>query len=340
MSKRLKWRLKLFVAFVALTSLGGPLYATLFGLPGFIEAVYHTMVNGLIGGSMLWSLELLLIPSRYGAPLRRLPFVPATILRSLVAVVIVTMTGPLSALILYGHFDPLISFQAGPSLYLYVVGTAFVLYGVVQIVRVVGPRVLLNIFVGRYRRPVQEQRIFLFLDLEGSTALSEQMGDLGVRELINQFFFDITEPILEWDGEIHRYVGDEVVVTWPLKKGLEDARCLRCCLAIRQAISARAERYRTQFGVVPEFRIGLHGGEIVASLCGDTKQEMVYFGDTINTAARIEQYCKEVGRKLLISEDLAAGLANRSIWHFEDVGAVRLRGRAEEMSLLALQGQP
>ena len=205
-----------------------------------------------------------------------------------------------------------------------------------QIVRIVGGRVLVNIILGRYIQPVREDRIFLFLDIKGSTPLSEKMGDLGVQELIAQFFFDITEPILEWGGEVHRYIGDEVVVTWFSKDGLKNARCLNCCFAIQERINERAERYLERFGVVPEFRIGLHSGPVVASQRGDVKQKVVFFGDTINTTARIEQYCKTVDKPLLISADLYQQLPVNDQWQVTDVGSVVLRGRQEEMTLFAV----
>ena len=68
-----------------------------------------------------------------------------------------------------------------------------------------------------------------------------------------------------------------------------------CVFAIDAALTAHAESYRSRFGVVPEFRAGLHGGPVVASQVGDSKQEIVYFGDTINTAARIQGECKRLG---------------------------------------------
>jgi len=337
MTNRFLWRLKIFFVLVILTSFAGPVYVMMFGLPDFYDSPFQPMLNGVIGGAMYWGIELLFIPGRYGEVLRRMSFLPAIISRTLGGVFIVIVTGPISLWIWSGVFDPMASFQAGPKLFLYVMCVVFFMFGQLQILRVIGPRVLTNIVIGRYQRPVQEERIFLFLDIQGSTTMAEELGDLEVQELINRFFFDITEPILEWGGEIHRYVGDEIVVTWPLGKGIAKARCLECCFAIRDRIKAKAHRYKELFGVVPEFRIGLHGGPVVASQCGDVKQEIVYFGDTVNTAARIEHYCKDVGRKLLISEDLARQMPDQAIWKFENVGAVRLRGRSEDMSLLAVE---
>ncbi|MBT7747027.1 MAG: adenylate/guanylate cyclase domain-containing protein [Alphaproteobacteria bacterium] len=337
LSNRSKWRLKVFTILVMISSFGGPLYITLFGGLDENLVIWHTMVTGIIGGSTIWGFEILLVPGRYGEAIRRLPFFAASLLRLALMIAVVIIVGPLSQWIVGGPFEPLISFRAGPGLFIYVTSIAFVLLSFTQIVRIVGGRVLFNILVGRYIRPVREDRIFLFLDIKDSTPLSEKLGDLGVQELIAQFFFDITEPILEWGGEVHRYIGDEVVVTWFSKDGLKDARCLNCCFAIQERINERAERYLEKFGVVPEFRIGLHSGPVVASQCGDIKQEVVFFGDTINTTARIEQYCKTVDKPLLVSADLYQQLPANDHWQVTDVGSVVLRGRREEMTLFAVE---
>jgi class 3 adenylate cyclase len=112
-------------------------------------------------------------------------------------------------------------------------GVAFLLNFFGRIRSLVGDRVLLNFLLGRYHRPLREERVFLFLDLAHSTMLSEKLGDLRVQSLIGRFFFDIARPISEYGGETHRYIGDEVVVTWPLEEAIREARCIRCVFAIQ-----------------------------------------------------------------------------------------------------------
>ncbi len=154
-----------------------------------------------------------------------------------------------------------------------------------------------------------------------------------MQTLIGRFFFDISEPILEWGGEIHRYIGDEVVITWPLCQGAANLRSLHCYFAIVDLIAARAAAYRREYDAVPEFRAGIHGGPVVAAQCGDFKQEIVYFGDTVNTAARIQQRCKEVGRPLLVLGDLVGRMTLPDAWKAEQVSSVQLRGRAGETDI-------
>ena len=68
----------------------------------------------------------------------------------------------------------------------------------------------------------------MFLDVADSTKLAEQLGDEQVQSLIGRFFFDIATPIAHYGGETHRYIGDEVVVTWTLARGQRQANCLEC----------------------------------------------------------------------------------------------------------------
>ena len=57
-----------------------------------------------------------------------------------------------------------------------------------------GQNVLLNFITGRYHRPRLEQRVFLFIDIEGSTALAERLGELAFHRLVSRFVADITAP--------------------------------------------------------------------------------------------------------------------------------------------------
>jgi hypothetical protein len=88
-----------------------------------------------------------------------------------------------------------------------------VLIGAVfELNRLIGGRTLLNVILGRYRHPTREDRVLMFLDLSSSTSLAEALGEVRRQELLTRFFFDIDGPIVEYGGEVHAYVGDEVIV--------------------------------------------------------------------------------------------------------------------------------
>jgi adenylate cyclase len=182
-----------------------------------------------------------------------------------------------------------------------------------------------------------EERVFLFIDIEGSTALAERLGELAFHRLVNRFVVDITAPIVAAHGEIHRYVGDELIATWKLPIGIEDAHCVRGCFAALDRLAALRPAYLREFGTPVNCRAGLHCGPVVTGEMGSIKKEIVFLGDTVNTAARIQELCRQTGDRVLVSAtlvdlvELPPGIAKRSL------GELRLRGKAGNVSLYALE---
>ncbi len=210
-----------------------------------------------------------------------------------------------------------------------------------ELTRLVGSRVLFNVALGRYRSPVREARVLMFLDLAGSTSLAESMGELRVQGLLTRFFFDIDGAIVAHGGEVHAYVGDGVIVTWPLDERMSGGRCIDCFFAIADGIAERADSYRQEFGMVPSFRAGLHAGHVVISECGSSRRQLAYFGDTVNVTARLQEHCKEVGRNLLVSADLLRLMKLKPAFAVEPLGEARLRGRAAAIEVFAVErGMP
>jgi adenylate cyclase len=212
---------------------------------------------------------------------------------------------------------------------------AFLLF-FVQLDRLLGPGVLLGYVTGRYHQPRREQRIFMFLDLKGSTAIADGMEADRYFAFLHQYFTEMSEPILETDAEIYQYVGDEVVLTWRMKAGLEEANCVRAFFLIRDQIRAHAPDFERRYGVVPEFKAGMHAGEVITAQIGELKSEIVYNGDVLNTTARIQAACAELGRELLVSATLVDRLALDGSYSVERLGAVALRGKKELVELCAI----
>ena len=181
---------------------------------------------------------------------------------------------------------------------------SFLINFVRQLDRMLGPGTLLNLMLGRYHRPVAEERIFMFLDLNNSTPIAEALGPLRFNDFKNDFFHDLAEPVIETRGQIYQYVGDEAVVTWTVERGLRQGNCLRCVFLVSERIHEQKDRYLARYGVVPEFKAGLHGGPVVTAEIGDIKKDIVHSGDTVNIAARVEAQCRPLERRVLVSEAL------------------------------------
>jgi adenylate cyclase len=130
---------------------------------------------------------------------------------------------------------------------------SFTINFLIQVNRLVGQNVLADFIRGTYHKPKEEKRFFMFLDIESSTKIAEKLGDAKFHVLLNRFFYDLTGAVLQTDGEIYEYVGDEVIVSWKKAKGLENGNCLRCFFLIGREIDQHSEAYRREFGLVPEF---------------------------------------------------------------------------------------
>lgn len=207
---------------------------------------------------------------------------------------------------------------------------------VAHIVRLIGPGQFMSVLAGRYRRPVEEARVFLFLDLKDSTRLAEQLGPVKVAALIARFFHDADEAITEAGGEVQAYIGDEVIVSWPLEAAVTGSTCIACVQAIRARIAALGESYAREFGQVPEFRAVLHGGAVVVSEIGRTRQQIGQFGDAVNATARLEELAKQLDRDFLVSGELLDRIELPRGMVAEALGEVALRGRAAPMRVAAL----
>jgi class 3 adenylate cyclase len=209
-----------------------------------------------------------------------------------------------------------------------------------QMNRMIGANVLGYFVAGVYHRPKAEERIFLFLDLAGSTQIAERLGSARYFELLRRFADDLTEPVLETEGEIYQYAGDEVVITWPMATGLRAANCIRCFFGIRAAVSRDPARYERDFGVLPTFRGGLHGGTVTAGELGDLRRQIVFVGDILNTAARLEEYAKGTGFDLVASGAVLGQLALPPGIEATPCGELALRGKEASVAAYGLTGGP
>jgi len=174
----------------------------------------------------------------------------------------------------------------------------------------------------------------MFLDLNNSTALAERLGNLDFFKLLSTYFADITDCIIDRDGEIYQYVGDEVVVSWTIERGLRQANCIQCFFDIREEVDKRSAFYQAQFGVVPEFKGGIHLGKAIVGEIGIIKKDIVYSGDILNTTARILELSKHHEHKLIITKALYQRLTPKpEEYNFHCLGEVNLRGKDVHLEL-------
>ncbi|MFF8799931.1 MULTISPECIES: adenylate/guanylate cyclase domain-containing protein [unclassified Methylobacterium] len=225
-----------------------------------------------------------------------------------------------------------------PRVLAYALAVSALLVFVIRMRDLIGGEVFINFLIGRYHRPVEEERIFLFLDVVGSTAFAETHGDLRAQEFLSAVFATLAEPVRRFHGSTDDYIGDLAMITWPMERGLKDARCVACLFAVRDRIEAEAAAWEERFGSVPRLRAGLHGGPVVTAEVGVDRHKIAYFGDAVNVVARVEALCRPLGVDTLISEDLLARLPRLPEGvTVRPMGTQVLRGRGQPLSVATLE---
>ena len=213
-----------------------------------------------------------------------------------------------------------------------IVGTNFLM----EVRRKVGPGNLWALLTGRYHRPREENRVFLFMDLKNSTGIAEELGHSSYSQFLRECFHDMTEFVLRYGGRIYQYVGDEVVLSW-LGKDPEASRwALETYFAFQERLTHRADWYRANFGTAPEFWGAVEVGLVTATEVGDIKRDIAFHGDPLNIAARLLKLGREYRRPILITGRIQESVAANLDLPTEPLGEVLLRGKKEPVSVFGV----
>lgn len=197
------------------------------------------------------------------------------------------------------------------------------------------PGVFVDILLGKYVEPKIETRIVMFMDLKDSTPIAEQLGSQRYFRFIREFIYQVSNALIENSGRIYQYVGDEIVVSW-LYSRENTQKSLKALIQARRNLSRQQKEFQRGYGVVPEFRVGVHIGVVTVGEIGVIKKDLAMSGDTMNTAARIRTCSNEMDQKYVASKDFV-DRANLSGSQVEDLGMVELKGKANEIHLYGLK---
>jgi len=306
------------------------------GVTDVVNACLHgVLVGGLIAGT-LSSLEIFVLRRAQGASLRQLPFLPYFALRSLLYLGVILIVEAAVNQLVPTASGQLAAITRADMIFSLVASLGYnLLFGVNVLL---GPGVLFAFVAGRYYHPRLEERVLLFIDMRSSTAIAERLGEVRFFDFLNHFITDLSLPVAEAGGEIHKYVGDEVIASWTLAAGLNEAGCVRACFAALDRLAARGAAYEREFGLRADFRAGLHCGPVAIGELGYLKKEIALIGDAMNTAARIQQACRDTGCRVLASAALLeriaalpAGVTRRAL------GPLSVRGRQQAIEICALE---
>lgn len=199
-----------------------------------------------------------------------------------------------------------------------------------------GQGIFLKMLWGTYKNPKEEKRIFMFLDLKSSTSIAEALGHFKYSQLIQDCFYDLNEVVPKFAAEIYQYVGDEAVLSWPYTKGLANNNCVALFFAFQTLLNTRSSYYTKKYGLLPEFKAGLHGGNLMVAEVGVVKKELAFHGDVINTSARIQAACNTHNVAVLVSEELKEDLPAGHRYATQAIGNLLLKGKKEALNVYTI----
>ena len=232
------------------------------------------------------------------------------------------------------------SLYFGNSLYLaellYASGIIIILLFIFEINDYLGQGIVINYITGKYHKPREENRIFMFLDMKSSATIAENLGHIKYFELLKTYYADMTNPIENNSGKVHQYVGDEIVITWDLKEGINNNNCINCFFSLKKKFSEQADSYKKSFGVIPKFKAALHCGPRTTGEIGILKKDIFFTGDTINTTSRMEKLCNQYNVDCIISATLLNQLKKLSSFVITNIGENLLKGKDKPIKLFTI----
>ena len=213
--------------------------------------------------------------------------------------------------------------------------TFLLLEVIVEMIKKYSPGIFFDVLMGKYRHPKVEKRIVMFIDLKDSTPIAEKLGNVDYFRFIRRFIEVVSTALIQYQGRIYQYVGDEIVVSWQFNPK-NARRCIDALIETRKLIQKNGENFRRHYDITPEFRVGIHIGDVTIGEIGIIKKDLAMSGDTMNTTARIRSACSELNQKFIVSKDVIDTLDLKD-WQSESLGIIDLKGKNSGIELFALK---
>ena len=182
----------------------------------------------------------------------------------------------------------------------------------------------------------------MFVDIANFTPMSQKLKPEALVHLVNQILSACSDAILKHQGTIDKFIGDAVMAFWNAPVDQLDHQTLACrsALEIQEAIAALNAKPDIQSQLkdagLPSVavRVGLASGEVLVGNVGSsTRFDYSVIGETVNTAARAESACKELGCKIALAGEPAGKTLTLGL---KDMGEMQLKGLAKPTRIWAV----
>ncbi len=179
----------------------------------------------------------------------------------------------------------------------------------------------------------------LFTDMVGFTKLSETLDAQKLSSLLNQFFTEMTQIILDNGGTVDKYMGDAIMCFWGAPLDVPNHAEMACKAAVEmQACLKRInERWQKEYGFTVGMRIGINTGDMsVGNMGSDQIFSYTVLGDNVNLGSRLESVNNVYGTWVIVSE--SARQAVQEKFFFRELDEVAVKGKEQAVTIYELIG--
>ena len=174
----------------------------------------------------------------------------------------------------------------------------------------------------------------LFSDIRSFTTLSEELGPQGTVQLLNEYFTEMMDCVVEHNGILDKFIGDAIMAVFGIPEASKQDPDNALNAAIQMHLRLKEFNVRQLERDLPEVAIGvgINTGAVMYGNIGSPKRmDFTVIGDGVNVASRLESACKHYGSKILISEDTKNAL--NGIYRLREVDIVQLKGKLKPTSI-------
>ena len=180
--------------------------------------------NAVLVGTGVGLFEEFYVQSLRGRWMRSIHPLGAILIYTLLVVLMFFVAINLTHLILWRFYHLPVPWARLPFVALVVVAFSVVGIVVIRTVHFIGIETLFHLTVGTYHRPVIQEKILVFLDINNSTGLAERLGPIKTKSMVGKFLFDLSKPITDYGGEIYLYKGDGLIALWDWREAIKDSK--------------------------------------------------------------------------------------------------------------------
>ena len=183
-------------------------------------------------------------------------------------------------------------------------------------------------------QPRRANVTLLLTDLRNSTPLAEALGPQGMFELLNKIFEVQTGAIMDEEGNLEHFLGDQFLSYWGAPQNQPDAadRAERAAMELITAMEKLRTTLSPEVQKLFGYGVALHSGSVLVGNKGSAQRlDYGLVGDTVNEAARVEALTKFYGVKLLVTRDAFAQFSTQGRRRLMD--RVIVKGKSEPVEL-------